>query len=65
MAQTALFLFACSKGAKIKEVRNAMCEKMGLNVDDVRMWDYHNDTKLKILEDPLCNEQKTEMCSFF
>lgn len=44
----------CSKGAKIKEVRNTMCEKMGLNVDDVRMWDYHNDQKLKILEDPLC-----------
>ncbi len=31
-----------SKAAKIKEVRNTMCEKMGLNVDDVRMWDYHN-----------------------
>ncbi len=31
-----------------------MCERMGLNVEDVRMWDYHNDTKLKILEDPLC-----------
>ncbi len=43
-----------SKGAKIKEVRNTMCERMHLNVDDVRMWDYHNDQKLKILEDPLC-----------
>ncbi len=43
-----------SKAATIEEVRNTMCEKMGLNVDDVRLWDYHNDQKLKILEDPLC-----------
>lgn len=43
-----------SKAAKIKVVRDEMCKRMGLSVDDVRMWDYHNDQKLKILEDPLC-----------
>ena len=44
-----------SKAAKIGVVKKEMCEKMGLNPDDVRMWDYHNDQKLKILEDPLNN----------
>ena len=47
-----------SKGAKIKEVKNVMAERMGLNLDDVRMWDYHNDQKLKILSDPICTIQE-------
>ena len=41
-----------SKTATVREVKKVMCERMGLKEDDVRLWDFHKDNKLKILTDP-------------
>ena len=42
-----------SKTSKVREVTKKICEEMQLKEDDVRLWDFHNDRKLKILTDPL------------
>lgn len=42
-----------SKCAKLKELRAEMCKRLGVLPENVRIWDYHNDSKLKILEEPL------------
>lgn len=42
-----------SKNAKIKEMKAEGCKVLGVAEKDVRVWDYHNDQKLKILEEPL------------
>eukprot|EP01114_Cavostelium_apophysatum_P023239 TRINITY_DN8699_c0_g1_i3.p1 TRINITY_DN8699_c0_g1~~TRINITY_DN8699_c0_g1_i3.p1 ORF type:complete len:802 (-),score=231.36 TRINITY_DN8699_c0_g1_i3:76-2481(-) len=40
-----------SKADTIGHFKKAMCAKLGLNEDDVRVWDYHGNSKYKLLED--------------
>ncbi len=38
-----------SKSATVGNLKKTMCERMGLNVDDVRIWDYHAFSKYPVL----------------
>lgn len=40
-----------SKTDTIADLKRVMCERLGLNVDDVRVWDFYNMSKYKMLED--------------
>jgi hypothetical protein len=36
---------------KTNKQKQTGCEKLKLDVDNVRVWDYHNDSKYKLLND--------------
>jgi len=41
-----------SKAATVSELHEAMCARLNLDKENVRVWDYHGDQRLKLLDKP-------------